>query len=158
MDLPHSVALFGHLGFARKYDYFMAAYVLNYIIGGGGFSSRLMEEVREKRGLAYSVRSNLYPYRHRVERLGTLEAMLAWKADMIVVNEDWIERREESAREWLTQGLGPAGYEEVFNTRGWPERPGWRVVLNGILAIDPVLSNVRKVSPPISVWKRRPPT
>jgi len=38
--------------------------VLNYIIGGGGFSSRLMEEVREKRGLAYSVYSNLYPYQH----------------------------------------------------------------------------------------------
>ena len=47
--------------FARKDDDFIAAYILNYIIGGGGFSSRLMEEVREKRGLAYSVHSNLYP-------------------------------------------------------------------------------------------------
>jgi zinc protease len=42
----------------------MPAYVLNYILGGGGFASRLMEEVREKRGLAYSVYSNLYPYQH----------------------------------------------------------------------------------------------
>ena len=41
-----------------------AAFVLNHVIGGGGFSSRLMEEVREKRGLAYSVHSNLYPYEH----------------------------------------------------------------------------------------------
>jgi zinc protease len=64
MDVPQSVAQFGHRGIARKDDDFIAAYVLNYIIGGGGFSSRLMEEVREKRGLAYSVHSNLFPYQH----------------------------------------------------------------------------------------------
>ena len=64
MDVPQSVAQFGHGGIARKDDDFIAAYMLNYIIGGGGFASRLMEEVREKRGLAYSVHSNLYPYRH----------------------------------------------------------------------------------------------
>ncbi len=64
MDVPQSVAQFGHRGIARKDADFIAAYVLNYIIGGGGFSSRLMEEVREKRGLAYSVHSNLYPYEH----------------------------------------------------------------------------------------------
>jgi zinc protease len=64
MDVPQSVAQFGHRGVARKDDDFIPAYVLNYIIGGGGFSSRLMEEVREKRGLAYSVYSNLFPYQH----------------------------------------------------------------------------------------------
>jgi len=64
MDVPQSVAQFGHRGFKRADDDFIPAYVLNYIIGGGGFSSRLMEEVREKRGLAYSVYSNLYPYQH----------------------------------------------------------------------------------------------
>ncbi len=64
MDVPQSVAQFGLRGIARKDDDFIAAYVLNYIIGGGGFSSRLMEEVREKRGLAYSVHSNLYPFQH----------------------------------------------------------------------------------------------
>jgi zinc protease len=64
MDVPQSVAQFGHRGIARKDDDFISAYVLNYIIGGGGFSSRLMEEVREKRGLAYSVHSNLFPYQH----------------------------------------------------------------------------------------------
>jgi zinc protease len=64
MDVPQSVAQFGLRGIARKDDDFIAAYVLNYIIGGGGFSSRLMEEVREKRGLAYSVHSNLYPFQY----------------------------------------------------------------------------------------------
>ena len=70
MDVPQSVAQFGHRGIARKDDDFIPAYVLNYIIGGGGFSSRLMEEVREKRGLAYSVHSNLFPLpaRRRLRR------------------------------------------------------------------------------------------
>ena len=72
MDVPQSVAQFGHRGIARKDDDFIAAYVLNYIIGGGGFSSRLMEEVREKRGLAYSVHSNLYPFQHGAVFIGNV--------------------------------------------------------------------------------------
>ena len=72
MDVPQSVAQFGHRAISRKDDHFMAAYVLNYIIGGGGFSSRLMEEVREKRGLAYSVHSNLFPYQHGAVFVGNV--------------------------------------------------------------------------------------
>jgi zinc protease len=64
MNVPQSVAHFGHGGLLRKDPDFMAAFMLNYVIGGGGFNSRLMEEVREKRGLAYSVHSYLYPYDH----------------------------------------------------------------------------------------------
>ena len=55
---------FGLPGIARKDPDFIAAFVLNQILGGGGFASRLTEEVREKRGLAYSVYSYLQPYRH----------------------------------------------------------------------------------------------
>jgi zinc protease len=72
MNVPQSVAQFGHRAFPRKDDDFMAAYILNYIIGGGGFSSRLMEEVREKRGLAYSVHSNLFPYQHGAVFVGNV--------------------------------------------------------------------------------------
>jgi zinc protease len=72
MQVPQSVAQFGHRAFSRKDDDFMAAYILNYIIGGGGFSSRLMEEVREKRGLAYSVRSNIFPYQHGAVFVGSV--------------------------------------------------------------------------------------
>src|SRR3712207_7893110 len=42
---------------------FTAAYVLNHILGGGAFTSRLFQEVREKRGLAYSVGTSLVSYR-----------------------------------------------------------------------------------------------
>ena len=64
MDVPQSVATFGLPAMARKDPDFMTAFVLNQLVGGGGFSSRLMEEVREKRGLAYSVYSYIQPYRH----------------------------------------------------------------------------------------------
>jgi zinc protease len=64
MNIPQSVARFGLGGIARKDPDFMPAFVLNHIIGGGGFSSTLMQEVREKRGLAYSVYSYLQPYKY----------------------------------------------------------------------------------------------
>lgn len=64
MPVPQSVATFGLAGIARKDPDFIPAFVMNHILGGGGFSSRLMEEVREKRGLAYSVYSYLQPYQH----------------------------------------------------------------------------------------------
>ncbi len=70
LAVPQSVATFGFQGIKRKDPDFIPAYVLNYILGGGGFSSRLMEEVREKRGLAYSVYSYLYPLEHSALFLG----------------------------------------------------------------------------------------
>jgi len=64
MNVPQSVAVFGLGAMARKDPDFMAAFVVNHILGGGGFSAKLMEEVREKRGLAYSVYSYLQPFQH----------------------------------------------------------------------------------------------
>lgn len=61
MPVPQSAARFGLAGLPRKDPEFMAATVVNQILGGGGFASRLMEEVREKRGLAYGVYSFLSP-------------------------------------------------------------------------------------------------
>ncbi|MFM7083734.1 MAG: M16 family metallopeptidase [Hyphomicrobium sp.] len=63
MDVPQSVAVFGFGAMERKDPDFLTAFVLNQLIGGGGFASRLMEEVREKRGLAYSVYSYMQPMR-----------------------------------------------------------------------------------------------
>ena len=55
LDVPQTVITFGGPGVLRHDPNFMAAYVVNHIVGGGGLSSRLYHEVREKRGLAYSV-------------------------------------------------------------------------------------------------------
>lgn len=60
-EAPQSTILFGHAGILRNDPDYIPAYVMNYILGGGGFVSRLTEEVREKRGLAYGVYSYLNP-------------------------------------------------------------------------------------------------
>ena len=60
-DTPQSVAIFGQRGIERDHPDFFAAYLVNQILGGGSFESRLMEEVREKRGLTYGVYSYLLP-------------------------------------------------------------------------------------------------
>jgi zinc protease len=56
---PQSVAYFGHAGIEREDPDFFAAFVLNQVLGGGGFRSRLMEEVRVARGLTYGIGSFL---------------------------------------------------------------------------------------------------
>ena len=59
LDVPQTVVMFGGPGFKRNDPNFMAGYVVNHILGGGTLSSRLYHEVREKRGLAYSVFESL---------------------------------------------------------------------------------------------------
>lgn len=56
---PQSVVTFAQPGIDRDHPDFFAAYLLDQILGGGGFESRLMQEVREKRGLTYGVYSYL---------------------------------------------------------------------------------------------------
>jgi zinc protease len=63
-DIPQSVVIFGQQGVKRDHPDYYTAYVMNRVLGGGGFSSRLNIEVREKRGLAYSVYSYLNPLDH----------------------------------------------------------------------------------------------
>lgn len=90
MDIPQTVAVFGHGGIARDDPDFYAAYVLNYILGGGGFASRLMEEVREERGLAYSVYSYLYPLDHAALMIGGVATQRArFGTSMDVIREEW---------------------------------------------------------------------
>ena len=63
VQLPTSQTLVQLLrqGPARSDAHFFPDFVLNHILGGGGFASRLMEEVREKRGLVYGVYSYFIP-------------------------------------------------------------------------------------------------
>jgi zinc protease len=109
MDVPQSVAQFGHRGIARKDADFISAYVLNYIIGGGGFSSRLMEEVREKRGLAYSVYSNLYPYQHGAVFVGNVATKNEAVGQSLEVIEGELKRLAEQ---------GPTA-EELENAKSY---------------------------------------
>ena len=66
LNIPQTTITFGGVGLKRKDPDFMPAFVLNHVLGGGSFSSRLYREVREKRGLAYSV----YSYLATLDRSG----------------------------------------------------------------------------------------
>jgi zinc protease len=92
MNVPQSVAVFGHGGFKRKDKDFVSSYVLNYILGGGGFNSRLTEEVREKRGLAYSIYSYLSPYRYAAIYAGNVATENKSMALSLEVIEDELRR------------------------------------------------------------------
>jgi len=70
LAIPQSSVRYGAPGLARKDPDWIAAIVVNHILGGGVFSSRLFREVREKRGLAYSVWSHLAPFDHSALHFG----------------------------------------------------------------------------------------
>ncbi len=57
-DITQANIILGDLGIARQNPDFYACQVMNYILGGGGFASRLMDNIRVNRGLAYSVGSS----------------------------------------------------------------------------------------------------
>ena len=62
MKTPQTTVVFGQKGLGRKNKEYFAARVINYVLGGGGFQSRLYKEIREANGLVYSIYSYLMPY------------------------------------------------------------------------------------------------
>jgi zinc protease len=56
--------LLGHPGIARSHPDYYAVLVMNYILGGGGFGSRLMDRIREELGLVYSISSSFTTRKH----------------------------------------------------------------------------------------------
>jgi zinc protease len=99
MPNPQSVVQFGFQGLKRNDPDFISAYILNYVVGGGGFSSKLMQEVREKRGLAYSVYTYLYPLDHA----GIFAGGVATENKSVGQSLDLIKAElERTARDGLT--------------------------------------------------------
>jgi zinc protease len=88
LDVPQTVVDFGGPGISRQDPDFMAAYLVNHILGGGSTDSRLYQEVREKRGLAYSVSDNLVWLDHAAVLLGGT----ATRADRAGETVDLIEK------------------------------------------------------------------
>lgn len=68
-DIPQTMIEIALPSFGREDTDYYALQVLNYILGGAGFGSRLMEEAREKRGLTYGIYSSINNYKH-VNMLG----------------------------------------------------------------------------------------
>ena len=89
-ETPQSVALFGHAGIKRDDPDYFAAYILNEILGGRGFESRLMQEVREKRGLTYGIGTYLVPKFHAEMIVGQVASANGSIAEAIaVVKDEW---------------------------------------------------------------------
>lgn len=98
--IPQSVVAFGHGGIMRKDPDYYTAYVLNSILGGGGLTSKLMEEVREKRGLVYSIYSSLVPYDRAAVMLGGAATRNEKVGETVeIVRREWARYREEGVSE-----------------------------------------------------------
>jgi zinc protease len=91
VDVPQSAIRFGRQGLARKDQDFIPATVVNHILGGGIFSARLFREVREKRGLAYSVYSQLVAFENGAMFTGGTSTKNERAAESIAVIENEIE-------------------------------------------------------------------
>jgi zinc protease len=95
LDVPQAVVTFGGPGLARNDPDFMAGYLVNHILGGGTFSSRLYREVREKRGLAYGVSDNLVWFRRAAVVLGGTATRADRTADALAIVEAETKRMAE---------------------------------------------------------------
>ena len=94
-DVPQSTIIFGQRGLPRNDPDYYVATVLNHVLGGGGFTSRLYEEVREKRGLAYSVYSYLLPLDHTALWLGGAASENSVVGQTIdVIRAEWARMRD----------------------------------------------------------------
>lgn len=125
-EMPQSIVLFGHEGIARDDEDFIPAYVMNYVLGGGGFSSRLMNEVREKRGLAYSVTTYFYPLTHASLFIGQVatensrvaESLDVIRAELSRLARDGVTDKElKDAKTYLT-GSYPLRFDTNENIAG----------------------------------------
>ncbi len=96
VNVPQAVVNFGGQGIARHDPDFMTAYVVNHILGGGSFSSRLYREVREKRGLAYGVSDQLVWFRRAAVVIGGTATRGDRAADALKVIESEIRRMGEN--------------------------------------------------------------
>ena len=92
---PQSVVIFGQSGIRRDDPDFFAAYLLNQILGGSGFAARLMEEVREKRGLTYGISTYLVPKDLAETWQGSFASANEKVAEAIaVIREEWARCRD----------------------------------------------------------------
>ncbi|MFW5641982.1 MAG: M16 family metallopeptidase [Roseicyclus sp.] len=108
---PQSVALFGHEGIPRDDPDFFPAFVLSQVLGGGNFSSRLMQEVRVERGLTYGIYASIGLAEYGQTVSGQFSSSNELVAEAIdVIRAEWADLSEngiteaelEAAKRYLT--------------------------------------------------------
>jgi zinc protease len=137
MAVPQPNIVFGLPALSRADRDFIPSYVANYILGGGGFSSRLTAQVREKRGLTYDISTDVLTLR----KAGLFAGQVATKAgsvnQTIAVIRDTMndfaqngptQKEMDDAKTYLTgsfplaftSNTGIAGQLSAFQTAGLP--------------------------------------
>lgn len=137
-DTPQSVAIFGQAGIEQDDPDFFAARVLNQVLGAGGFESRLMTEVREKRGLTYGVYSFLVPQDHAATYQGQVASANDRIAEAVsVIRDEWAR----AAAEGVTQEELDAA--KLYVTGAYPLR------FNGNAPIARIMVGMQMLGLPI---------
>lgn len=126
---PQSVAVFGHAGIERTDPDFFPAFVLNQILGGGNFRSRLMVEVRIERGLTYGVNTFLSLADYGPQVLGQFSSSNDLVAEAVaVIRDQWIDLAENGVTEAELEAA------QQFLTGAYPLRFDGNGRIAGILA------------------------
>jgi Predicted Zn-dependent peptidases len=123
LDVPQTTVTFGGPGIGRHDPNFMAAYVVSHILGGGS-SSRLYKEIREKRGLAYSVYESLLWMDHSALFIGSTGTRADRTGETVDAVEKEIRRIAEDGPtegagrgQVLSEGLADAGARYLIEAR-----------------------------------------
>ena len=152
-DIPQTMVEIMLPAFDNKDKDYYAQQVLNYIYGGGGFGSRLMEEVREKNGLTYGIYSSVLDLRHgdamsisTSTKNGSVKQVLdIVKAEMLRLQNEPVTAKElEDSKSYLigsmplslTSSEQIAGMILSVRARGLP-----------INYLDTLAQNIRAVTP-----------
>lgn len=124
--MPQSVVYFALPGLTRDDPDYIAAFVMNHILGGGVFTSRLGLEVREKRGLAYGISTSFNPYQRAgllIGRVGTrndavAETLTIVRDELRKMAADGVTAEElEAAKTYLT-GAYPLRFDTQARIAG----------------------------------------
>jgi zinc protease len=117
MNIPQTIIEIAQPGVSRSDKDYYAAQLLNHILGGGGFGSRLMEEVREKRGLTYGIYTYFNEY----------ESAKSFHVTTSTVNESIKDVLGLILQEWEKMKTTPVSIESLRSARAY---------LNGALPLS----------------------
>lgn len=109
LDTPQTYISVGEAGIKRSDKDWHAASIMNYILGGGSFDARLMQEIRKKRGLTYGVYTKLNSMKHTA----------VIQADMSASNEKVAEALDVLRQEWARMAKDGPTDQEVMDAKSY---------------------------------------